>query len=116
MRVEVIQHFGSTLPLSQAGYFETAHHQQLIKDIKGAIFEGRLIALCGVIGSGKTVMLRRLQQVMEAEKKITVSKSFAIEKHTIKLASARFVHRKTGGHPTRISAGSFAIKPGSRTG
>ncbi|RMO63219.1 hypothetical protein ALQ38_02257 [Pseudomonas marginalis pv. marginalis] len=28
--------------------------------------ERRLIALCGVIGSGKTVMLRRLQQVMEA--------------------------------------------------
>jgi type II secretory pathway predicted ATPase ExeA len=45
MRVEVMQHYGLTLPLSQAGYFETAHHQQLIKDIKGAIFEGRLIAL-----------------------------------------------------------------------
>jgi type II secretory pathway predicted ATPase ExeA len=87
MRVEVMQHYGLTLPLSQAGYFETAHHQQLIKDIKGAIVEGRLIALCGVIGSGKTVMLRRLQQVMEEEKKITVSKSFAIEKHSIKLAT-----------------------------
>ncbi|MCH5530676.1 hypothetical protein L6205_16090 [Pseudomonas syringae pv. syringae] len=74
MRVEVMQYYSLTLPLNQAGYFETAHHQQLIKDIKGAIFEGRLIALCGVIGSGKTVMLRRLQQVMEAEKKITVSK------------------------------------------
>ncbi|QHF00118.1 AAA family ATPase [Pseudomonas syringae pv. maculicola str. ES4326] len=45
------------------------------------------MALCGVIGSGKTVMLRRLQQVMEAEKKITVSKSLAIEKHSIKLAT-----------------------------
>ncbi|QVN00038.1 ExeA family protein [Pseudomonas rhodesiae] len=87
MRVEVMQHYGLTLPLNQAGYFETAHHQQLIKDIKGAIFEGRLIALCGVIGSGKTVMLRRLQHIMEAEKKITVSKSFAIEKHSIKLAT-----------------------------
>lgn len=87
MRVEVMQHYGLTLPLNQAGYFENAHHQQLIKDIKGAIFEGRLIALCGVIGSGKTVMLRRLQHIMEAEKKITVSKSFAIEKHSIKLAT-----------------------------
>lgn len=34
MRVEVMQHYGLTLPLSQAGYFETAHHQQLIKDIR----------------------------------------------------------------------------------
>ncbi|WP_258019378.1 AAA family ATPase [Pseudomonas chlororaphis] len=87
MRAEVMQHYGLVLPLNQAGYFETGHHQQLIKDVKGAIFEGRLIALCGVIGSGKTVMLRRLQQVMEAEKKITVSKSLAIEKHSIKLAT-----------------------------
>ena len=39
MRVEVMQHYGLTLPLNHAGYFETAHHQQLIKDIKGAIFE-----------------------------------------------------------------------------
>jgi type II secretory pathway predicted ATPase ExeA len=29
-------------------------------DIKSAILEGRLIALCGVIGSGKTVTLKRL--------------------------------------------------------
>lgn len=52
MRVEVMHYFWLTLPLSQAGYFETAHHQQLIKGIKGAIFEGRLIAVCGVMGSG----------------------------------------------------------------
>jgi type II secretory pathway predicted ATPase ExeA len=30
-------------------------------DIKNAILEGRLIALGGVIGSGQTVTLRRLQ-------------------------------------------------------
>ena len=34
MRVEAMQHYGLTLPMSQAGYFETAHHQQLIKDIR----------------------------------------------------------------------------------
>ncbi|MGU2293260.1 hypothetical protein BANRA_06237 [Pseudomonas aeruginosa] len=73
--------------MNQAGYFETAHHQQLMRDIRGAIFEGRLIALCGVIGSGKTVMLRRLQQLLEEEKKVTVSRSMAIEKHNIKLAT-----------------------------
>lgn len=63
-----MRHYGLTFPMSQTGYFETAHLQQLIKDNKGAIFEGRLIALCGVIGSGKSVMLRRLQQMMKDEK------------------------------------------------
>ena len=40
MRVEVMQRYGLTQPLSQARYYETQHHQQLIKDIKGAIFGG----------------------------------------------------------------------------
>lgn len=87
MRAEVMQHFGLTIPLNRAGYFETSHHQQLIKDIKGAIHEGRLIAICGVIGCGKTLMLRRLEQILEDEKQVTVSKSLAIEKHRIKLAT-----------------------------
>lgn len=87
MRAEVMKHYGLTTPLNRAGYFETAHHQQLMKDIKGAIFEGRLIAICGVVGSGKTMMLRRIEQVLEEEKRVTVSKSLAIEKHRIKLAT-----------------------------
>ena len=36
--------------------------------------EGRIVALCGVIGSGKTVMLRRLQQQLKEENRITVSR------------------------------------------
>src|SRR5215468_8150665 len=87
MRVEVMQHYRLTQPLSQAGYYETSHHQQLIKDIKSAVLEGRLIALCGVIGSGKTVMLRRLQQQLKAENRVLVSKSLAVEKHSIKLGT-----------------------------
>ncbi len=59
MRVEVMEHYGLAQPIDQAGYYETAHHKQLIKDIRGAIHEGRLIAVCGVVGSGKTVTLRR---------------------------------------------------------
>ena len=68
MRIEVMQYFGLTQALSQAGYHETEHHQQLIKDIKGAIMQGRLIAVCGVVGSGKTVMMRRLQQIVSLVK------------------------------------------------
>ena len=62
MRTEVIEYYRLTKPLNRAGYYETAHHSQIIKNVRGAILEGRIVALCGVIGSGKTVMLRRLQQ------------------------------------------------------
>jgi len=87
MRVEVMQHYGLTQPLSHAGYFETSLHKQLLKDIKSAILEGRLIAVCGVVGSGKTVTMRRLQQQLKEENKVTVSKSLTVEKHSIKLAT-----------------------------
>jgi type II secretory pathway predicted ATPase ExeA len=89
MRVEVMEHFGLTVPLNRAGYYETEHHKELMKDIRGAINEGRLIAVCGLIGSGKTVTLRRLQEILEEEKKITVSRSLAIDKHKVNLATLR---------------------------
>ena len=54
----VMQYYGLTKVLSQAGYCETEHHQQFVKDIKGAVMQVRLIAVCGVVGSGKTVTLR----------------------------------------------------------
>lgn len=53
MRVEVMEHYGLTQSIEQAGYYETAHHKQLMKDIKGAIREGRLIAVCGVVEAVK---------------------------------------------------------------
>lgn len=34
MRVEVMQHFGLRVPLNQAGYYETAHHKELMKDVR----------------------------------------------------------------------------------
>ena len=99
MRVEVMQHYGIKLPFDQAGYYETEHHAQLLKNIRGAILQGRLIALCGVIGSGKTVTLRRLQQQLKEENKVIVSKSLAVEKHSIKLGTliaALFYDLSTG--------------------
>ena len=44
MRVDVMQHYGFTQPLSHAGYYATEHHRQRMTDIKNAILEGYLIA------------------------------------------------------------------------
>jgi type II secretory pathway predicted ATPase ExeA len=83
MRDEVMQHFGLTVPFEQAGYYESAHHRALIEQIQGAITAGRLIAVCGAIGSGKTVLLQRLRQILKDEDTIAVSTSFALEKHRL---------------------------------
>lgn len=87
MRVEVMEHYGPARPIDQTGYYETAHHKQLLKDIKGAIHEGRLVTVCGVVGSGKTVTLRRVQQQLRDENKIIFARSLSVEKHNIRLAT-----------------------------
>jgi type II secretory pathway predicted ATPase ExeA len=87
MRVDVMQHYGFTHPLQHAGYYETPHHRQLLVDSKHAILDGHLIALCGVIGSGKTVTLRRLQHQLKEEKRVLVSKSLAVDKQRITLGT-----------------------------
>ena len=102
MRAEVMDYYGLIKPLARAGYYETEHHGQMLKNVRGAILEGRIVALCGVIGSGKTVTLRRLQQQLKEENKITVSRSLAVDKHSIKLS-------------TLIAALFYDLSPGKKT-
>lgn len=87
MRVDVMKHYGLINTFSHAGYYETEHHKQLMKDVQASALEGRLIAICGVVGCGKTVMIRQLQQALAAEKRVIVSRALSIEKQNIKLAT-----------------------------
>ena len=77
MRVDVMQHYGFTQPLSHAGYYETAHHRQLMIDIKSAILEGHLIALCGVIGS--QTVTRNASTQLKDENRVLVAKALAVK-------------------------------------
>lgn len=104
MRVEVMDYYGLIKPLNRAGYYETEHHSQLFKNIRGSILEGRIVALYGVIGSGKTVTLRRLQQQLKDENRVAVSRSLAVEKHNIKLSTliAALFYDLSTGKKTKI--------------
>ena len=87
MLSEVIEHFGFTRDLHAAGYHETPYHRQVLKNLHGAIHAGRLIAFTGLVGSGKTLLLRQLQDVLAAEKRVTVSKSLAVDKDRASLTT-----------------------------
>ena len=65
------------------GFFETEHHAQVIRDLRAAIAGGRLIALTAVIGSGKTMLSRRLRDELEREGRVIVSRSLSIDKAKI---------------------------------
>jgi type II secretory pathway predicted ATPase ExeA len=71
MRAEVMEFYGLTRSPRAVGYYETTHHRQLLQDIKQAVYDGDLVALCGVVGAGKTVTLRRLQEMLARENGVT---------------------------------------------
>ncbi|MEP6903210.1 MAG: AAA family ATPase [Actinomycetota bacterium] len=80
MLTEVMEHYGLIKDFRKAGYYETINQQQMFKDIKSAIIAGKLIALTGVIGCGKTVTLRKLQESLIQEGRVLVSKSLSVDK------------------------------------
>ncbi len=83
MQTEVMRYYGLARPPVDLGFFETEHHAQLTHDLKTAIAGGRLIALTATIGSGKTVLTRRLREELEREGRVIVSRALSLEKAKI---------------------------------
>jgi type II secretory pathway predicted ATPase ExeA len=91
MLSDVMEHFGLRKNLCQVDFFETEHHRQLLKDLKAAIYEGGIVAITGVVGSGKTLPLWRIQDQLRHEGQIEVAESLVFDGprvtlNTLKLA------------------------------
>jgi type II secretory pathway predicted ATPase ExeA len=87
MLTEVMEHFNLVKEFRKAGYYETEYQKQMFKDIKAAIHSGKLVAITGIIGCGKTTTLRRLFEVLDKEGKILVSKSLSVDKDRATLST-----------------------------
>ena len=70
MQKEVMDHFALTHDFRNVGYFETEHHKSLVKEITSAIKLGKLIAITGIVGCGKTTTLRMIAENIKEEKEI----------------------------------------------
>jgi type II secretory pathway predicted ATPase ExeA len=86
MLSEVMEHYGLLRDfMEQAAFFETDHARHMLRELKLAITLGKLVVLSGIGGCGKTTMLRRVQESIEQEKEILVSKALSVEKSQIHL-------------------------------
>jgi len=85
LTAHIMQHFRIEKDWSQAGYFETRRLLQFQQDVRVAILAGRLIAITGPVGAGKTEMINRLQNQIASAKKITVARSLSVDKHRVAL-------------------------------
>lgn len=87
MLSDIMKHYELIGEFQNAGFFETENHKNILKELKTAIKLGRLVALTGIVGCGKTITLRHLQKELEQEKDILVSKSLCVDKDRIKLGT-----------------------------
>ncbi|MCP5086440.1 MAG: Flp pilus assembly complex ATPase component, partial [Rhodobacteraceae bacterium] len=83
MLLDVMAHYGLIKDFRHAGFFETEQHKRIFRQLKTAIPNGYLIAVSGIVGSGKTTTLRRLQAILRKENKVIVSKSLSVEKSKV---------------------------------
>lgn len=115
MLSDVMEHFGLSKTFAQAEGFETDHHRQLLKDLKIAIHDGGIIALTGMLGSGKTVFLARLQDQLRQEGQIAVAESISftvtrVTLDTLKLALySDLATDKDGELPTKTEKSERAL-------
>ena len=56
LTARIMRHFRIVTDRVAAGYFETDSLRQLRDDVVAAIRAGRRVAICGPVGSGKTMM------------------------------------------------------------
>ena len=85
MLSDVRNYYGLTKDFGQVGYYETGQSQQIVKELSHEIRAGKLVTLSGIVGSGKTTMLRRIQETLAQEKEILVSKSLSVDKGQLSL-------------------------------
>jgi type II secretory pathway predicted ATPase ExeA len=87
MLSDVKKHFGLKRELPRAGFFATDHHNKLLQEVRSAIGEGQLIAVAGIVGCGKTTLLRQIERDIRAEKKTLVSRAMTVDKDRINLGT-----------------------------
>jgi type II secretory pathway predicted ATPase ExeA len=79
--------YGLERDFQAAGFFETEQHLQLMKAIRPTLLSGKLAAITGPVGSGKTLFLHRFETILKQEGRLTVARSLSVDKDRTTLAT-----------------------------
>jgi type II secretory pathway predicted ATPase ExeA len=101
MLADVQSSYGLDRPFQEAGNFETEHQRTIIREVCAAVQTGRLVVVSGLVGSGKTHLLRRIEAELTKAGKVALAKSLAVDKRRTSL-------------PSLIEALFYDLSPGDR--
>lgn len=79
--------FGLTKSFKRLNFLETPQSKKLIQNIKATIDQGGIIALTGMVGSGKTVLLRKIRDDLCEEKKVIIARSLSTDKKQVSMGT-----------------------------
>ena len=79
LNMEIMDHYNLVKEWRAAGFYETENHRRITTAVRRGLGSGRLIAITGPVGVGKTVFLHRLQDTIAGEKKVIVAESLSVD-------------------------------------
>lgn len=83
--LEAYKKLNLKIPFDKEYYYETNKHKEIFEDLKVLIDCGGIFAITGMVGSGKTTLINRIQNHLESENKIVVSRSVSTDKKKVNI-------------------------------
>lgn len=83
--LEAYRKLNLKIPFDKEYYYETNKHKEIFEDLKVLIDCGGIFAITGMVGSGKTTLINRIQNHLESENKIVVSRSVSTDKKKVNI-------------------------------
>ena len=79
LNAEIMDRYDLKREWRGAGFYETDNHRLIAGAVRTGLGSGRLIAITGPVGVGKTVFLLRLQDEIASEKRVIVAESLSVD-------------------------------------
>ncbi len=79
LNAEIMAQYSLAKDWRSAGFYETENHRQIGRAVRAGLGSGRLIAITGPVGIGKTVFLHRPQDEIASENKVKVAESLSVD-------------------------------------
>jgi type II secretory pathway predicted ATPase ExeA len=87
MNNEIMQFFGLNRPFYNVSFLETNIIKKQVDNIKHASHVGGIVALTGMVGTGKTTLLWQIQQQLRDEKTVVVCRSLSTDKKRVTIST-----------------------------
>lgn len=82
---EMMQYYGLAKDFDKADYFETEAFKSVLHSLEAAVMSGGIITLTGIVGVGKTRVIRHFQEGLKKNNQVVVAKSLATDKRRVNI-------------------------------